>query len=121
MKSTNLVAMFLVSTRLFAEAPTPKDEKISQDLLNSNDAVSDIILIHADNDDDGSRLKRAAHALKGSVAYLSAGASVDAALQLELIGEEGNLAEAATCLQTLEAEIDRLTRAIQSSLPELVQ
>ena len=54
------MAMFLASTSLFAAAPTPKDEKISQDLLESKDAEADIILIHSDNDDDSSRLSREA-------------------------------------------------------------
>jgi two-component system sensor histidine kinase/response regulator len=70
---------------------------------------------------DAVRLKRAAHALKGSLGYLNASSALDAALQLELLGEEGDLTDAVLCLQTLEAEIDRLTRAIQAAQPELVQ
>jgi HPt (histidine-containing phosphotransfer) domain-containing protein len=70
---------------------------------------------------DGVRLKRAAHALKGSLGYLHAADALDAALQLELLGEEGDLADAIACLQTLETKLARLTQAISASLPELVQ
>ena len=69
---------------------------------------------------DVSRLKRAAHAFKGSVGYLNADAAVAAAKRLELLGDEGtDLADAGRYLRELEAELATLTKAIHASLPAL--
>jgi CheY-like chemotaxis protein len=57
-------------------------------------------------------LRRAAHTLKGSVGNFGATAAVNAALELEMRGHEGNLAGAAAAVVRLETEIDRLLPAL---------
>ena len=52
-----LFGVFLAVTNLVGASPVP-DNKISRDLLESKEAEADIILIHADNDDDSSRSDR---------------------------------------------------------------
>ena len=57
---------------------------------------------------DASRLRRAAHTLKGSVACFAAKAAEEAAQRLETMGRDGNLAGAEEAWKALEEEIERL-------------
>ena len=61
---------------------------------------------------DAARLRSAAHALKGSAAYLSALAVVEAAGRLEGMGRDGTFDEAA-------AVFERLTAAVAELVTEL--
>jgi len=54
------------------------------------------------------RLERVAHSLKGAAASLEAGPVRDAALRLEMLGREADLAAAPQVLAELEAELGRL-------------
>ena len=66
---------------------------------------------HAD-----AELRRAAHTLKGSAALFVAGPVSNAALRLEQMGEEGNLADADSAWTELEAETERLASALRETL-----
>ena len=57
---------------------------------------------------DATALKAAAHAIRGSVAFFTAEAALEAAARLERMGDEGDLAGLATAMQTLDAEMARL-------------
>lgn len=61
---------------------------------------------------DALRVRRAGHSLKGCCGYFAVRETYDAALQLERCGVSGDLSEAATALQALSHEIDRLTPAL---------
>ena len=61
---------------------------------------------------DAAALRRAAHTLKGSVACFAAQPATDAALRLELMGRDHNLAGAAEAVATLEAEVERVRAAL---------
>ena len=63
---------------------------------------------------DGQALQRAAHALKGALANLSAPAATSAALRLEMMGRESRLAPAAEAYLDLEQELARLTPVLQN-------
>lgn len=54
---------------------------------------------------DVKTIERTAHGLKGAVANFGACAATEAALRLEQLGREGNLAEVESALATLEAEL----------------
>lgn len=58
----------------------------------------------------GESVRRAAHALKGSVANFVDGAAVAAAFALERIGRENRLQEAPAALQSLDREMEALLR-----------
>lgn len=62
---------------------------------------------------DAERVERVAHSLKGAAANLEAGPVRDAALCLEMLGREANLADAAGALVELEAELERLRHFAQ--------
>jgi signal transduction histidine kinase/PleD family two-component response regulator len=57
---------------------------------------------------DSQALMRAAHSLKGVVGTFAAKATCEAALRLEMMGENGDLLEARDAYACLEAEISRL-------------
>jgi two-component system sensor histidine kinase/response regulator len=61
---------------------------------------------------DAVRLRIAAHGLKGAIDNFVAPAAYEAALRLEMIGRDGNLAEAEQACSRLEKEIDRLVPAL---------
>ena len=61
---------------------------------------------------DANALERAAHKLKGSVGNFAAQPAFEAALQLEILGRDGNLSEAALAYGVLEKEIERLKTAM---------
>ena len=57
---------------------------------------------------DARNLERAAHALKGSVGNFVAQRAFDAALELEMMGREGNLEGVDEAFANLERELARL-------------
>ncbi len=63
---------------------------------------------------DGRRLERAAHKLKGSAYPLCATAVTESAQALESIGASGNLADATADFLRFETEILRLLRALSA-------
>lgn len=63
---------------------------------------------------DAKRLERAAHGLKGSVSNFGARPAVDAALQLETMGQSQQLAEVKQVLQTLELALAALRPELES-------
>jgi CheY-like chemotaxis protein len=62
---------------------------------------------------DAPRLMRAAHALKGALGYLSANRARAAALHLEQLGHDGDIAAVAATWGVLKAEIQCLSLALQ--------
>lgn len=66
---------------------------------------------------DAQALTREAHGLKGAVANLQAPSAQKAAHRLEVIGRSGDLEGAASALDTLEQEIDRL-RSVLTDMTE---
>jgi CheY-like chemotaxis protein/HPt (histidine-containing phosphotransfer) domain-containing protein len=69
---------------------------------------------HAIERSDASRLRRAAHALKGSVGNFGASEVVTAAQHLELDGRDNNLADAAGHFTQLRLHLDRLLPTLRS-------
>jgi CheY-like chemotaxis protein/HPt (histidine-containing phosphotransfer) domain-containing protein len=61
---------------------------------------------------DARALRAAAHALKGAAANFSAAGVTDAALELQQIGDSGEMSEAAAALDRLEGELATLRRAL---------
>jgi HPt (histidine-containing phosphotransfer) domain-containing protein len=61
---------------------------------------------------DSQALMRAAHSLKGVVATFAAKATYEAALRLEMMGEDGDLLAAREAYADLEAEISRLASVL---------
>jgi two-component system, sensor histidine kinase and response regulator len=61
---------------------------------------------------DAGTLQGAAHTLKGAVSNFRAGPAAEAALRLEKMAREGNLASVETALNTLEEELERLRKAL---------
>jgi HPt (histidine-containing phosphotransfer) domain-containing protein len=57
---------------------------------------------------EGPRLSRAAHTLKGMVGFFGATSATEAALRLETLGKEEDLAAAAVAADTLLKELRRL-------------
>ncbi len=64
---------------------------------------------------DARALERAAHTLKGTVSNFAAPAATAAALRLEQMGREGNLAQAGEACAALEAEIERLRPLLEDT------
>jgi PAS domain S-box-containing protein len=60
-----------------------------------------------------SQVVRPAHTLKGSLSYLGAQAAYQMALQLEIMGREGNLQHAQGLFAALGSEMDRVTAALR--------
>jgi HPt (histidine-containing phosphotransfer) domain-containing protein len=71
-------------------------------------------------ENDSVKLRRAVHALNGAVGTFGAAAALDAALQLETMGREGNLTGAADALARLQRELHRLDAAAEEP-PGVVQ
>lgn len=63
---------------------------------------------------DAPALEFAAHTLKGAVANFAASKAVEAAAQLEMFGRKGDLAQAASAYNALDAELSRLRGALQN-------
>jgi HPt (histidine-containing phosphotransfer) domain-containing protein len=66
---------------------------------------------------DARALRGEAHALKGAVSNFAADAATEAALELQRIGDRGELDEAAPALERLEAEM----KVVKRKLRELVR
>jgi HPt (histidine-containing phosphotransfer) domain-containing protein len=69
---------------------------------------------------DSPELARAAHSLKGSVSNFAAKDAHEAALRLEMIGRQGDLARAEEALMSLAGEIERLKPALTALVQEYV-
>lgn len=69
-------------------------------------------------DCDAGRLRSTAHALKGAAAYLSAPAVVEGAADLEGMGRDGTLDEAAAALERLEAAATELIAELRGFVDE---
>ena len=61
---------------------------------------------------DTGALERAAHTMKGSVANFGAEAAVEAAMRLETMGRESNLADMETVFAVLEEAINDVVEAL---------
>ena len=64
------------------------------------------------DDRDAGALEKAAHSLKGSVSNFGAEEAVQAALQLEMMGRGGNLADVEAPYRALEAEVNKVSEAL---------
>ncbi len=64
-------------------------------------------------------LERAAHSLRGTLSSLAAPAAAAAALQLELLGQDGRVDGADEAFARLEQDIDRLRAALAAWGKEL--
>jgi CheY-like chemotaxis protein len=69
---------------------------------------------------DATALERAAHSLKGSVGIFSAEGAFQAALNLEIMGREGDLAGAQEAYELLNAQIERLQPALEALVMDVV-
>jgi two-component system, sensor histidine kinase and response regulator len=73
---------------------------------------------------DANELRRASHALKGSVSAFAARHATEAAAKVEELAESGDLSKADAACQTLAVQVDKLMRALDdfvnqgSSVPE---
>lgn len=65
-------------------------------------------------DQNGDRLQRSAHSLKGSVANFGAAEVVSAAYRVERLGRSGQLSEAREAVADLETELQRLEPALKA-------
>jgi len=65
---------------------------------------------------DARALRAAAHTLKGAAANFAAAGVTDAALELQQIGDAGEMSEAKAALERLEVELAALRRALLSIL-----
>lgn len=63
---------------------------------------------------DGTGVASAAHGLRGTLSYFTAGVIVDAARRLETMGREGDLRDAEAACATLEEALGRLTPALRA-------
>jgi HPt (histidine-containing phosphotransfer) domain-containing protein len=61
---------------------------------------------------DPTEIEHAAHELKGCVGNFAADRAFDAAARLEALGRANHLADAAAAAEHIEAELERLTRAL---------
>ncbi len=68
------------------------------------------------NENDADALWQSAHALKGAVSNFAAESARDLALEIELLGREGDIHGAALRLDALAAELDRLFADLQAFL-----
>jgi CheY-like chemotaxis protein len=62
---------------------------------------------------DAERLRRAAHALKGSVGNFAAQRAFDTALQVEMLGKSGDVAAAQDVCVALEGELSQLSQELE--------
>ena len=65
----------------------------------------------------GNDLARVGHALKGSLANLSAIGASDLASRLEVIGQAADMSGAQSVLDALVSELDHVTRALEALCP----
>ena len=69
---------------------------------------------------DAKALEYAAHALKGSVGNFSAEGAFQAALNLEIMGRQGDLSGAREAYELLHVQIERLQPALQALIMDVV-
>jgi two-component system, sensor histidine kinase and response regulator len=69
---------------------------------------------------DASRLKLAAHTLRGAIGNFTVDSPYDLAKQLESMGQTNNLRDARATLRSLTDGIDQLAIALTRSLPSSV-
>jgi signal transduction histidine kinase/DNA-binding response OmpR family regulator len=62
---------------------------------------------------DAAELRRTAHTLKGSARLFAAHAAAEAALEVEQVGRDDRLADAAAPLERLQVEVDRLSHHLR--------
>jgi two-component system, sensor histidine kinase and response regulator len=73
-----------------------------------------MMAIHrAVDEGDADALRRAVHTLKGSIRYFGGGAAYAEICQLEQIGQEARLRDAAPMLDALEGHIEEVVRALR--------
>jgi two-component system, sensor histidine kinase and response regulator len=90
------------------------NEALLQDLLavfrdDSTRLLNELRQAHAAG--DAAAVQQAAHTLKGMVGFFDMPAALEAAVQLETLGRQGDLAGAANLLLALEREIERIGTA----------
>ena len=88
--------LLLELAKLFIETKSEMMAEISTAIANS----------------DAESLHRAAHNLKGSARIFAAGEAVNQAMQLEVMGADGDLRGAAECFSELELTVDQLATAL---------
>ena len=66
---------------------------------------------------DGPALQQAAHKVKGSVVIFGARGAIDAAEQVEALGQCGSLGEAFSAVSNLESRIDEVVAALEGLVP----
>ncbi|HEX8986817.1 MAG TPA: Hpt domain-containing protein [Rhodocyclaceae bacterium] len=93
-------ALLAEIARIFV-ADWPQNEERMRRALEANDAET---------------LRRAAHAVKGSVANFSAERAVQAARALEFAGRDGDMAAAPQLLDATVAAVSRVVAALQAEL-----
>lgn len=96
------------------------DSELFQDLLGFfyADAPQHVAGIRAAiRSGDAAALRRSAHALKGLVSNFNAWPTIERAAELEQLGTDGDLAEAAKVVPLLDQEFDRLRRALAEHFP----
>ena len=95
------------------------DEELLRELVRVflDDYPDHLAQIHQALDtSDAEQMERAAHTLKGAASNFSAAPVTDKALELENMGKDGDLAQAAEALAALEARMQELHTALQSEL-----
>jgi PAS domain S-box-containing protein len=70
---------------------------------------------------NATRLRRGAHALKGTLGYLGATEVAALAQRLEALGATGDLGAAPAVLRTLEQQMDGLMHGLKTTFPELAR
>jgi signal transduction histidine kinase/DNA-binding response OmpR family regulator/HPt (histidine-containing phosphotransfer) domain-containing protein len=112
-----------------SDAPLPFDEEAALDRIGDDrelfkelvelfsEAASPLMteIGRAIDAGDAKTLERSAHTLKGSAGNFCAPDAVQAALALERIGRDGDLAGAARGFATLEREMERLKSALRAA------
>jgi PAS domain S-box-containing protein len=109
------------------EPPTPIDEAALVRRVGDHDALRELIGVFREDcttllpeieaglrDGDAPRVRRAAHTLKGMVAFFAARSAADAARDLEQMAERGDLTRAGDVFATLAAEVEQLSSALSA-------
>lgn len=91
------------------------DEEILQEIaqLFIDDSPGLVAQIRqAAEDQDAGALERSAHTLKGSASNFGAEETVQIALQLEMMGRDGNLSGVEAAYRALETEVNKLNEEL---------
>ena len=86
---------------------------------NSSKMISKIN--HAIKSGDNEELEYASHALKGSIAHFGAHSAFETALQLVIMGRNGDLTHAKKASATLSKEVERLKSELTVFIEENLQ